>query len=459
MWVVIACAALGGSIGAAFYAHDTVYEYAITLETGKGDPEPLQYGVWPELANADFFTTVRDRMVAERVTFVEANLTTMSLRVYRDGAPVLTVPVKSKGREGSWWETPSGLYKAQGKEKEHFSSFGQVYMPWSIPFQGNFFIHGWPRYPDGTPVAEGYSGGCIRLENEYAAEVYALVEVGMPILVFEESTAKKPFSYTLAVPSVDAASYLVADLESNFVLLANGADTAHPTELLTPLLAALVASEHRNIEQRLTVTEATDDQRITKGSSYSIYDLLFPLLLEGSPDAVEAIARSFGVGRFDTLMREKAAAIGMQHTVPGGVGEGVGTDETTPEDLFTFLKYLHTNRPFILSMTAGSVDTRTYGAPVFSGVAPRHPFRNDDTFRGGAVSRSSGSGSVGSEAAVALAFATSSARRLTGGEDMLTVFSLLFNGAERDVAFIVLGSHDPAGDTKKMVAFVKQLYQ
>ena len=73
--------------------------------------------------------------------------------------------------------------------------------------------------------------------------------------------------------------------------------------------------------------------------------------------------------------------------------------------------------------------------------------------------RSGGTGSVGTEAAVALAFATSSVPRSSGGEDILTVFSLLFNGTERNVAFIALGSRDPVGDTKKMVAFVKQLYQ
>jgi hypothetical protein len=185
--VLVLSAVVLGAVGGTIFARDAVYDYAFTLEQGDGQRTALQYGMWPELSNLDFFHTVRDGFIANRAHFIEANLTAMTLTVYREGASVLTVPIKSKGREGSWWETPSGLYRAEAKEDVHFSSFGQVYMPWSIPFQGNFFIHGWPYHEDGTPVPEGYSGGCMRLEDVYAKQVYDLVEVGMPILVFEEA--------------------------------------------------------------------------------------------------------------------------------------------------------------------------------------------------------------------------------------------------------------------------------
>ncbi|PIP46640.1 MAG: hypothetical protein COX15_00070, partial [Candidatus Colwellbacteria bacterium CG23_combo_of_CG06-09_8_20_14_all_42_19] len=82
---------------------------------------------------------------------------------YEKGVFVNEFAILSKGKEGSWWETPAGLYKVQSKEKEHFSSFGRVYQPWSMAFQGNFFIHGWPYYPGGRAVESTYSGGCIRL--------------------------------------------------------------------------------------------------------------------------------------------------------------------------------------------------------------------------------------------------------------------------------------------------------
>ena len=86
-------------------------------------------------------------------------------------------------RDFGKFATPKGEFKALLKEENHFSSIGKVWMPWSIQFSGNYFIHGWPYYPDGTDVPKGYSGGCIRLSTKDAEELYGLIEVGMPILI------------------------------------------------------------------------------------------------------------------------------------------------------------------------------------------------------------------------------------------------------------------------------------
>jgi hypothetical protein len=42
----------------------------------------------------------------------------MVLRVYQDGSSTLEVPIVTKGRKGSWWETPAGLYKINTKENK-----------------------------------------------------------------------------------------------------------------------------------------------------------------------------------------------------------------------------------------------------------------------------------------------------------------------------------------------------
>jgi hypothetical protein len=322
--------------------------------------------MWPELSNLDFFHTVRDGFIANRAHFIEANLTAMTLTVYREGASVLTVPIKSKGREGSWWETPSGLYRAEAKEDVHFSSFGQVYMPWSIPFQGNFFIHGWPYHEDGTPVPEGYSGGCMRLEDVYAKQVYDLVEVGMPILVFEEAQLRgETVPYVLDVPELSAESYLVADLDSNFVLLAGNEHRARETGLVSTLMAALVASEHQNIEKLITVEDGMvggHSSEFSINARYSLYETFFPLLIAGSSDAKGVLSGYFGDERFRSLLKSKAHALGMTETAFSGRGRLL-RETTTAGDVFLLLKYLHTNRPFVLGMSAGTVNTATYGEP------------------------------------------------------------------------------------------------
>jgi len=462
--LVLTGGVLGTFVGTQYASDTVVYDYQLKVETPTGDHVALQYGIWPELANIDFFQKVREGFIADKASFIEANLTSMQVHAYSDGQLLFTVPIKSKGKEGSWWETPSGLYRAEGKEENHFSSFGHVYMPWSVPFQGNFFIHGWPYYPDGTPVKEGYSGGCIRLEDVYAKQVYDYIKVGMPILVFEED-AKNSFSYVLQAPQVEAKSYLVADLGNNFVLAVSGAEAESKTALLSKLMTAVVASEYKNIEEKIVIQENSFEdsgiKRLVAGSSYTMYDLFFPLLLEDSDEATIAIQNYFGLNRFASLMQAKAQALGMYTTTFLSGSKKVESDRTTIGDIFLFLKYLYTNRPFILSMSANKTDTRTYNAPIFQDIKPVHPFLTHESFKGGASNSNTAevSNSAGTmEASVALVFAHSEKESSEYTEDLISVFSIPFNGEERIVGFVVLDSPSALEDTKALLSFVKSMY-
>lgn len=467
---VLVALGVGVSMGVLLIRTDASYDYTLAVAPTLDQKLPLQYGVWPELSNADFFTDVHDDLLMQKANFVEANLTGMEMRVYIEGVEALRVPIKSKGKEGSWWETPSGLYRAEGKEKNHFSSFGQVNMPFSIPFQGNFFIHGWPYYEDGTPVSSTYSGGCIRLEDEYAKSVYDLVEVGMPILVYEESGTTTPFTYSLAVPEVAAQSYLVADIDNNFVLLAGSPASLVTTPTVAKLMTAVVASEHQNIEKMVVVDAAPDQgakaDRQLLGQTYSIYDLLFPLLLEDSDAAAAALAGYFGERRFVGLMESKAKALGLNNTTfSDAAGPAQGT-VTNAEDTFVLLKYLHSNRHFILSMSANTTNIATYGASAFADLRPVHPLVGESTFVGGAAEArqeiSSASGQDGIEASVVLAFASSSkgtVKPAATERDQISIIRIRFNGVERPVAIIVFDSPTPERDTEAMRSFVEQLYR
>ncbi len=453
---------LAGGVAGTILARDAMHDFVLESGPGVGQAVELQYGVWPELANTDFFGRVRDGLIADRASFLEANLSRMTLTVYTDGVSTLTVPIKSKGKEGSWWETPSGLYRAQGKTEKHYSSFGHVYMPWSIPFQGNFFIHGWPYYPDGTPVAEGYSGGCIRLEDSYAEQVYRATEVGMPILVFEEQPITA-FTYALEAPAVSAASYLVADLETNFVLMSGHTRDVRTTDIVVNIMTALVASEHQNIEKLVTIDDRAErgsSTRLVPGASYSLYDLFFPLLLEDSSDARDALAEYFGSRRFTSLLNTKASALGMESTSFGDLSTYPGAHTTTAEDVFLLLKHVRMNRPFILSMSAGTTDTRTYGAPQFTDIQAIHPFFGEAEFLGGSAQVEGAGGGAGNDttAAVMLAFASSTTRAESARGDLVTILGLPFGNETRPVAFILLGSSDPGQDTRTMIEYIERMY-
>lgn len=91
------------------------------------------------------------------------------------------------GPKGSFYETPSGEYEIRTKEKVHYSSLGHVYMPYSMQFFGNFFIHGIPYYEDGREVSSTYSGGCIRVNTDIMKKIYDASQIGDKIIIVGES--------------------------------------------------------------------------------------------------------------------------------------------------------------------------------------------------------------------------------------------------------------------------------
>ena len=115
--------------------------------------------------------------------YIYANLDKMEISIYSESKLLKTFPILSIRKIGSKFDTPKGTFKVLGKEKLHWSTIGNVWMPWSIHFYGNYFIHGWPYYSDNTPVSKGYSGGCIRLNDEDAKEIYEFSKKNTIILI------------------------------------------------------------------------------------------------------------------------------------------------------------------------------------------------------------------------------------------------------------------------------------
>ena len=407
----------------------------------------VQYGATPALSNADFFAKVKDKLVSEQQSFIEADLTAMTLSVYQNGAVVKEVPIITKGRPGSWWETPAGLYQIQSKEKNHFSSFGHVYQPWSMAFQGNFFIHGWPYEPDGTPVASTYSGGCVRLSTDDAKAVYDLVTVGTPVLVYEQEFANDGFAYPTSTAadaaavaaiaaSTTAKEYLVADLKDNHVFFAQGSQAQVPIASITKLMTALVAAEYINLDASIVVADSaivpTSKPRLHAGDQVSAYQLLYPLLDESSNEAAFALADFVGRARFVSLMNQKAAALGMadtRFTDPAGREDG---NVSTAEDLFLLAKYLLNNRSFVLKISAGTLGENAYGAPQFAGLENFNVFAGQPDFLGGKVGETT-----------------------AAGQTIISLFNETLAGQTRPVVVVALGSTDNAADARLLIGGVR----
>ncbi len=293
---------------------------------------------------------------------IVADLELMSLSLYLDGQVATTVPIMAKGRPGTPWETPAGTYEVLTKKERHFSSIGEVWMPYNLQFFGNFFIHGWPTYDNGNPVAPGYSGGCIRLATEDAKSVYDFADPGTQVVVrtgtSRSSLAKHYVVRAIRpVPWVSARSYLVADLDTGEILVEKGRQDLAPIASVTKLMTALISLDAINQYQTTTVSRQAVSTYGTSGGlkagdQITVSNLIYPLLLESSNDAAEVLAEHYGRSQFIKLMNDRAAAAGLQSTHfedPSGLASG---NVSTVEDLFRLARYIYTTKPFIFEVVA-----------------------------------------------------------------------------------------------------------
>jgi len=424
------------------YFQNIVYNYTLEIPFGVKSAESFEYGEWPALSNADFYNSVRDKMIYEKTNFIDADLSQMKISVYENGEKTLEFPILTKGKPGSWWETPSGLYKIQSKAKNLFSSFGKVYMPFSLQFQGNFFIHGWPYYPSGEPVSSAYSGGCIRLSTNDAQKIYDLVKIGTPVLVFSDEFQKDNFAYALNAPQVSAKSYLAADIKNNFVFTSKNSQDVLPVASITKLITSLVATDYINLDNAITINKnmliPTSKPRLYVGMKISAMNLLYPLLLESSNEAALALSGYLGQENFVNLMNQKAQSLGMtnsQFVDSFGGGDG---NVSSPEDLFNLAKYLYNTRSFILNLTAGKLKNTAYGTAFFSDLGNFNLFEAEPSFVGGKIGKTQ-----------------------TAGETMLAIFNVGKDNNERPIAIIVLGSEGDKikDDIESILNWVKSNYE
>ena len=114
--------------------------------------------------------------------FIDINLETMTASLFKNGSLTQQFPVAGKGNPATW-PTPEGNFTIKTKEQNHFSIKSHVWMPLSMQFYGDYFLHAWPYWPNGEKLVSKYSGGCIRLFDEGAQELFAFADIGTPVRV------------------------------------------------------------------------------------------------------------------------------------------------------------------------------------------------------------------------------------------------------------------------------------
>jgi len=401
------------------------------------------------LYRVGFDTIPRETLSSkERIKAIEVDLNTMQVTLIENGAVVDTVPVLARGKSGTFWETPTGDYKVNTKEINHYSSIGHVWMPYSMQFFGNYFIHGWPYDDEGRNVSSAYSGGCIRLATEDARKVYEFASVGTPIHLtggpVEELGATTTFRYFLKSgglpPDIRASQFLVADIETGEVLWERNSTEQVALTNLTPLMSGIVALETVNQYKTVRMSElilGTPIPRSRVGGypdELPIGALIYPLMFSGNDTAATAFAADHGERTFVRGMNEKARAIGMNDTVYAS-STASQANLGTARDAFILLRYLNEHKRFLIDATLREEHVIKQGGTKedfrWDNVNPLY-LTQDSAYRGGVMSIATGTSGVGASVWSA----------------SLTEFG------ERPIAIILLGTEDPASDTLAIRRFI-----
>lgn len=229
----------------------------------------------------------------------------------RDGEEIIaSYPIISKGKPGSYYETIGGEYENDYKVALHFSSIGEVYMPYSVHVFGQYFIHGIPYYPSGERVSSAYSGGCVRLSDADAKKVYEFINRGTPIIITQGS-----------LESFKASNKSPSNLMSQNV---------------TNLMVATISLEALTQDNEILNTD-----RITITTRK---DLLPRLLLKADSSVALLYANSVGQSTFIDLMNKKAKALGLTNTHFDNV---TSPASTTYEDYDKFMLYINTYKSYL----------------------------------------------------------------------------------------------------------------
>lgn len=376
--------------------------------------------------------------------FVLADLQKMELSLFQNGDLINKFKIASVGKEGKPWETPRGNFVVLGKEENHLSSITRVWMPYSLQFLGNYFIHGWPYYESGELVGEGFSGGCIRLKTDDAQVVYNFASLGTRLAVIgnDPDIALRSWHYVpidpQSRPVVSAESYLVADLDSGAIILQKNSDQVYPIASITKLMTALVALDQINPISYIRIPENLHPDLpyrsvggIVDGETMLAGQLLVPLLLESSNLSAYVLAHQVGENHFVAQLNKRTQSLGLAKTSfadPAGLSE---KNVSTAEDLFKLTRHIFFAKNYIFSLTKQKeVKTNTHY------WKNNNPFVNQSGFLGG----KSGQTSFAKQA-------------------FINVFNKEFGSSSRRIVIIVLRSDNREKDTQILLDYLSKNIQ
>lgn len=158
-----------------------------------------------------------------------------------------------------------------------------------------------------------------------------------------------------------AKSAIFVDSKSGQLLFAKDIHKKVPIASLTKVMTAVVALEHRNLDEKYAVSARAaefepDKMFLIAGESLTLKELLYGLFLISANDAAEVLAEGTLGDRekFIKLMNNKAQQLGMRNTYfvnPTGLDEDNGNSYSTAYDLAILTRYAIRHFPALTEIT------------------------------------------------------------------------------------------------------------
>lgn len=380
---------------------------------------------------------------------ISIDFSSKKLSLYENGTSTKAFRILRLPEPYSLFEMPTGSYAVSGKEPQHLSRQNHLWMPYTLSFSENFFIHGaaWTE----ENASPNHAGVSVELSLQDAKEVYDFADLGTKIIVsggFPRAQFAPSAQYYLggegALPSVSAPSFIVADIENGSVLWSRSADTARRAGKLVSFATALSAIEtldqYKNIRigELLLKGKASSKRPPSRDDELPLGALIYPLLFGTNQTAGAALTEELGSTALARYVSGRAEELGMDNTIFAQTG-GIDESTTSARDLFRLLGYIYRDEHFLLDASLSSDHS------LFASTgALRYRWENKNPWvLSGDVDYAGGLG----------------VRSPSGGGSGMFLFRVpVSEFGERTIAFVVVDSTDLEGDISSMRQFIAEHY-
>lgn len=166
----------------------------------------------------------------------------------------------------------------------------------------------------------------------------------------------------IEAPEISAKAAFFVDTKSGEVLYQKSAQEKLPIASLAKIMTALIAVEHKGLEDKFTVSQSAaamepDKMWLIADESLTLKELLYGVFLISANDAAELMAEGTLGSRkqFMELMNSKALQLGMKDTYfanPTGLDEDNNNSYSTAYDIALLSRYAVKHFPFLVDFSS-----------------------------------------------------------------------------------------------------------